>query len=123
MNPRGNRGPGRGRLFRLLLLFVLLSTGGRFLGGGGGRLLETPDALVLPVVGTVGLPIVFGVAVGVVAVVGALALRAGVFDGRSDEDAPPGDYTCRYCGTNLERYRNRCPHCETRDPVAYQDDL
>lgn len=121
MQPRGNRAPGGRRLIRLLLLFVVLSTGGRFLRGGGiGGTQVVPDGVSGPVV----LAAVAGLAV----VGGVLALRAGVFDrgdasgDASGDAAPDGEYTCRYCGTDLERYRNRCPHCETRDPVAHGEE-
>ncbi|WP_327053592.1 hypothetical protein [Halomicrococcus gelatinilyticus] len=117
MQPRGNRGPGRRRLVRLLLLLVVLSTGGRFLRGGGlGGTQVVPDG--------VGGPVVVAVVAGLAIVGGVLAFRAGAFDrrGASGTSVPDGEYTCRYCGTDLERYRNRCPHCETRDPVASDEE-
>jgi hypothetical protein len=117
MQPRGNRGPGRRRLVRLLLLLVVLTTGGRFLRGGGlGGAQVLPDG--------VGGPVVLVVVAAFAIVGGFLAFRAGVFDrgDASGSAAPDGEYTCRYCGTDLERYRNRCPHCETRDPVAHGDE-
>ncbi|WP_423745723.1 hypothetical protein V5735_07140 (plasmid) [Haladaptatus sp. SPP-AMP-3] len=115
-----NRGLGRGRLLRILLLLMFLSAGrGVF---GGKRLQDVPyvpgtdNGLVL--VALVGAVVVIG---------GVLAFRAGVLPGTSSSSSetevhpPEGGYNCRYCGRNLERYRNRCPYCETRDPVGNED--
>lgn len=110
-----------GRIPRILVLLLLLGLGRRlFFGGGDGgngggsggsaALLPGVDSAILVAV------------VGVLVVVGVvLAYRAGMFPWGNSESItqqPDGDYTCRYCGENLEHYRNRCPYCETRDPVG-----
>ncbi|WP_458189375.1 hypothetical protein [Haladaptatus sp. NG-WS-4] len=63
------------------------------------------------------------VVVGVVVVGGAFILRDRFSNRRSTAGATSDEdrtYTCRYCGENLDRYRNRCPRCETRNPVGYE---
>lgn len=71
--------------------------------------------------------ILAGVAVGLLVIGGVLAFRAGLLTQENSSsvttvEAPDGGYVCRYCGTNLERFRNRCPYCETRNPVTNPDE-
>lgn len=108
--------PSGRRLIRLFVLLAVLSMGGRFLRGSAPR-----GALTIPGVdGT----LLLAAVVGVVVIGGVFVLRAGVpTRGSADRTGMDGDeYLCRYCGENLERYRNRCPRCETRDPVGYHEE-
>ncbi|WP_245799882.1 hypothetical protein [Haladaptatus litoreus] len=109
---------GGGRIFRIFVLLLILSLGRRlFFGDRGGPLGGTGiDSAIL-----------VGVGVGVLVIGGVLAYRAGMFSRNGSSSAtttepPEGGYVCRYCGTNLERFRNRCPYCETRNPVTNPDE-
>lgn len=115
-----NRVPGRWRLLRILLLLTFLSAGrGVF---GGSKLQDVPY-----VPGTDNTLVLVALVGGIVVIGGVLAYRAGMLPGASSPSSetkaqpPEGGYNCRYCGRNLERYRNRCPYCETRDPVGNED--
>ncbi len=114
-----NRVPGRWRLLRILLVLGFLAGGRGVLGG--------KKPLDVPYVPGTNNTLVLVALVGAIVVIGGvLAFRAGMLPGTSSasetETQPPeGGYNCRYCGHNLERYRNRCPYCETRDPVGSDD--
>ncbi|WP_227354544.1 hypothetical protein [Haladaptatus salinisoli] len=109
-----------GRFPRILVLLLLLGLARRlFFSGDGGGGAGGGNGAVLP--GVDGATLV-AVAVVVLAIGGVLAYRAGTFPwgARSESltERPDGDYTCRYCGENLDHYRSRCPYCETRNPVG-----
>lgn len=103
-----------------MLLLAFLSVGrGVF---GGNKLRDVPY-----VPGTDN-TLVLVALVATVVIGGILAFRAGILPGapsssssKTQTQPPEGGYNCRYCGRNLERYRNRCPYCETRDPVGSED--
>jgi hypothetical protein len=106
-----------GRFPRILVLFLLLGLTRRlFFGGGYGG---SGRAALLP--GVDGAVLVALVAV-VLVVGGVLAYRVGILpwgaSSGSLTEQPDGDYTCRYCGEDLDHYRSRCPYCETRNPVG-----
>ncbi|GAA0245503.1 hypothetical protein ACFFQF_04750 [Haladaptatus pallidirubidus] len=111
--------PGGGRIFRIFILLIILSLGRRlFFGDQRGGLLGGTgiDSAIL-----------VGLGVGVFVIGGVLAYRAGMFSRNASSsetttEPPEGGYVCRYCGTNLERFRNRCPYCETRNPVTNPDE-
>ncbi|WP_199174701.1 hypothetical protein [Halegenticoccus soli] len=109
--------PARLGPYRLLLLFAVFAVGRRVLRGGDSR-----EALAIPGAGDV--PLLVVVAGGILVLAGAFALRSGFFTRRGASspggiaDSAETEYACRVCGRDLERYRNRCPHCETRDPVG-----
>ncbi|WP_223302099.1 hypothetical protein [Haladaptatus sp. R4] len=114
-----NRVPRRWWLLRMLLLFAFLAGGRGILGGK-----KLQDVPYVP--GTNNTLVLVALVGAVVLIGGVLAYRAGALPGTSSasetEVHPPDDgYNCRYCGRNLERYRNRCPYCETRDPVGNED--
>ncbi|WP_458207777.1 hypothetical protein [Haladaptatus sp. NG-SE-30] len=115
---------GGRRLIRLLILFAVLSMGRRFFRGG-----STGGALSIPGVDNTTLFVTLVVAVVVIG--GLYILRDRLLNGETllnrgstteTDGNEEGAYTCRYCGENLQRYRNRCPRCETRNPVPYQEE-
>ncbi len=97
---------------------MIFSLGRRLIGGNG---LGTSVGGV-----TIDGTILMGIMVALLVVGGVLAYRAGLLTRESSSETtvePPEEgYVCRYCGTNLKRFRNRCPYCETRNPVTNPDE-
>lgn len=114
--PRGRDGPSDRTIVRLLLFVAIVAIPGAGVLGGDA-LRESVVAIRTGV--TPHAPLVAG---GVVAVGAVLAVRAGWTSVRSDATdvetgIPDGEFPCRMCGRDLDRHRNRCPHCETRNPI------
>ena len=114
---RGRDGPSRGTLLRLALLAAIVAVPGVDLLGIDA-LRESVAALRTGRTSEFA-PILAG---GIALVGAALAVRAGwsefASDGSDVETAIPDEaHPCRMCGRELDRYRSRCPHCDTRDPI------
>ena len=114
--PRGRDGLSDRTILRLLLFVGIVAVPGTGVLGGDA-LRESVTAIRTGV--TPHAPLIAG---GVVAVGAVLAVRAGWVSVRSDATdvetrIPDGEFPCRVCGHDLARYRNRCPHCETRNPL------
>lgn len=115
---RGGGGSSRGLVLRLALLALVVAIPGvaplgtgalRGISGGfpsGGHAFE----LSLPLVGGV-------VIVGAAVAVGVGWRSLGLWSSGVETGLPDDSFPCRVCGRDLERYRAKCPHCATREPV------
>jgi hypothetical protein len=114
---RGRDGPSNRTILRLALFGAIVAIPGVELFGTDA-LRESVFALRTGQTSEFA-PILAG---GVLLVGGVLAVRAGWSHVRSDaEDVetaiPDQTRPCRICGRDLDPYRSRCPHCDTREPV------
>lgn len=114
---RGRDGPSERTILRLVLFGAIVAIPGVELFGTDA-LRESVVALRAGQTSQLA-PVLAG---GVLFVGVALAVRAGWShvrsDGESVETAIPDEtHPCRICGRDLDPYRSRCPHCDTREPV------
>ncbi|UPV73157.1 hypothetical protein M0R89_11420 [Halorussus limi] len=114
---RGRDGPSEGTVLRLALLAAIVAVPGVQLFGTDA-LRESAGALRTGQTSQFA-PVLAG---GILLVGAALAVRAGWSQLRSDGESvetgvPDETRPCRICGRNLDPYRSRCPHCDTREPV------
>ncbi|WP_132057495.1 hypothetical protein [Halorussus amylolyticus] len=112
---RGRDGPSDRTIVRVLLFVAIVAVPGT--GVFGGDALHESAAAIRT--GTT--PYAPLIAGGVVVVGAVLAVRAGwsLRGGANGVETgiPDEGVTCRVCGRELGRRRNRCPHCETREPI------
>jgi hypothetical protein len=117
---RGRDGPSRRTILRLALFGAIVAIPGVELFGTDA-LRESVIALRTGQTSQFA-PVLAG---GVVLVGAVLAIRTGWSQLRSDgagvETAiPDKTHPCRICGRDLDPYRSRCPHCDTREPIEEQ---
>ena len=119
MNRGRQDGPSRSLVLRLALLALVVAIPGVAPFGTGA--LRSVSTGIEPGVPTEfdPLPLLAG---GLLVAGGVLVVRSGwhPLGGSADVETglPTDAFPCRGCGRDLGRYRAKCPHCETREPVA-----
>lgn len=115
---RGGGGSSRGLVLRFALLALVvaipgvapLGTGALSGLSGGFRTGGHAFELSLPFVGGV-------VLVGAVVAVGVGWRPLDLGSSGVETGLPDDSFPFRVCGRDLDRYRAKCPHCATREPV------